>query len=52
MQIVAGHGENDYTRHFLDHPRKAHKIEVFVLKDYLREKLGLEFRPRTAAATR
>lgn len=52
MQIVAGHGENDYTRHFLDHPRKAHKIEVFVLKDYLREKLGLEFRPRAAAASR
>ena len=36
----------DYTRYFLDAPHIAHKIEVYVLKDYLREKLGLEFRPR------
>ena len=48
MQIVNAEGSGGYTKYFLDNPRKAHKIEVFVLKDYLREKLGLEFRPRTA----
>jgi hypothetical protein len=47
MQIVSADGNGDYTRHFLDHPKKAHKIEVFVLKDYLREKVGIEFRPRS-----
>jgi len=39
-----------YTRHVL--PKKSrsqgHDIEVFVLKEYLREKLGIEFKPRTA----
>jgi len=37
-----------YTKHFLDDPASSKKIEVFVLKDYLKEKIGLEFRPRTA----
>lgn len=49
MQIVGCSETGDYTRYFLDHPKKAHKIEVFVLKDYLREKVGLDFRPRPAA---
>lgn len=40
---------NDYTRYYLDNPRKAHKIEVFVLKDYLPQKLMVSFRPRTQA---
>ena len=35
-----------YTGYFLDSPRKVH-IEVYVLKDYLREKLQIDFRPRT-----
>ena len=43
--------ECGYTRYFLDHPGKPIKIEVYVLKDHLREKLGLEFRPRTEATT-
>jgi len=47
MQILAPENENDYTHFYLDNPRKAHKIEVFVLKQYLKEKLGLEFTPRT-----
>jgi len=38
--------ELDYTRHMLTSPRERHNIEVFVLRDYLREKLALEFRPR------
>lgn len=39
--------ENDYTRYYLDSIRSERKIEVFVLKYYLQEKLGIEFKPRT-----
>lgn len=46
-----GGGAGDYTRYYLDHPKKAHRIEVFVLKDYARERLGLEFRPRFPQAS-
>jgi hypothetical protein len=49
LSIVAPQDAADYTRYFLDNPRKAHRIEVFVLKDYLPQKLKLEFRPRTAS---
>ncbi len=48
MQIIEPEGQNSYTKYFLDNPRKAHKIEVFVLKDYLKQKLGIDFRPRAA----
>ena len=41
--------ELKYTRYMLVSPRERHNIEVFVLKDYLREKLGLEFRPRSSS---
>lgn len=47
IKIVPPEHQNDYTRYFLDHPRSAHRIEVFVLKDYLKQKLGIDFRPRT-----
>ncbi len=50
MQIVAPEDEKDYTRYFLDNPKKAHKIEVFCLKSYLKEKLNIEFRPRASNA--
>lgn len=50
MQILSPSDDSDYTRFFLDNPRKAHKIEVFVLKQYLKEKLGIEFKPRTKDA--
>lgn len=50
MQIVSPENNSDYTRYFLDNPKKAHKIEVFCLKSYLKEKLGIEFRPRTSDA--
>ncbi len=50
MQIISPDSENDYTHFFLDNPKKAHKIEVFCLKSYLKEKLGLSFRPRTSDA--
>ncbi|HCS72496.1 MAG TPA: hypothetical protein DIW17_01290 [Clostridiales bacterium] len=48
MTIVPPSNQGDYTKYYLDNPRKAHKIEVFVLKDYLKHKLGIDFRPRTA----
>jgi len=51
LSVVAPQTPSDYTHYFLDNPRKAHKIEVFVLKDYLSQKVKLEFRPRTAADT-
>lgn len=51
MQIVPPENENDYTKYFLDRQGSATKIEVFVLKDFLKEKLGMEFRPRTIKDT-
>lgn len=51
MLISAPLNGEDYTRYFLYNPRKAHQIEVFVLKHYLEQKLGIQFKPRTAAAT-
>jgi len=50
MQIVSPDNDSDYTRYFLDNPKKAHKIEVYVLKQYLKEKLNIDFKPRTADA--
>ena len=47
MEIIQPLDDKDYTKYFLNDPRKAHKIEVFVLKDYLKQKLLIEFRPRT-----
>lgn len=47
MSIMAPETD-DYTRYYLDNPRKAHKIEVFCLKKYLKEKLHMEFSARTA----
>jgi hypothetical protein len=38
--------EGNYTGYFLRQNFKQ-DIQIFVLKDYLREKLGIEFRPRT-----
>lgn len=48
LEIVPPKDENDYTRYFLNDPRKAHKIEIFVLKQYLKQKLGINFKPRTS----
>lgn len=50
MQIIAPDNNGDYTRFFLDNPKKAHKIEVYCLKTYLKEKLKIEFNPRTSDA--
>ena len=50
MKIVQPKDDDDYTRYFLEDSRNPRRIEVFVLKDYLKQKLGLEFRPRTDAS--
>ena len=46
MQVIAPDKAAPYPGYFLVRDRKQ-SIEVFVLKDYLKEMLGLEFRPRT-----
>ena len=46
LRIVNPENENDYTRYYLDDERDDRRIVVYVLKDYLKEKLGLEFKPR------
>lgn len=38
----------DHTTYYLDDPRKPIRIQVYVLKDYLRERFNIEFRPRTS----
>jgi len=39
--------EKSYTKYMLVSETEPHNIEVIVLKDFLRERFGLEFRPRT-----
>lgn len=51
MKVISPTGQNEqenYTKYLLDDPASTKKIEVFVLKDYLKEKLGIEFRPRSS----
>jgi hypothetical protein len=50
LKIIPPNAENNYTQYFLDLPGIGHRIEVFVLKDYLKEKLNIDFRPRTKDA--
>lgn len=49
MHIIAANNEYQHTGYFLRRDRKS-DIEVIVLKDYLREKLNLDFRPRNSVA--
>ena len=46
LRIVNPVDNGDYTRYFLDDLRDERRIVVYVLKDYLKEKLNIEFRPR------
>ncbi len=46
LRIVNPENQNDYTRYFLDDYRDDRRIIVYVLKDFLKEKLNIEFRPR------
>lgn len=47
LKIIPPENTGDYTRYYLDCSRRGRKIEVFVLKSYLKEKLNIEFLPRT-----
>ena len=47
VKIVPPESGDDYTCYFLEGRRDPRRIEVFVLKCYLKDKLGIEFRPRT-----
>jgi hypothetical protein len=37
---------HDYRKYMLTSKTEAHNIEVYVLKDYLKDKKGIEFKPR------
>ena len=51
LKIIQPEDEGDYTRYYLDSLRDRRKIEVFVLKYYLEQKLGITFKPRTEDST-
>ena len=48
MRITPSSNENSYTKYMLVSATEPHNIEVIVLKDFLRERFKVEFRPRTA----
>ena len=48
LKINNPESTSDYTKYMLVSRRERHNIEVFVLKNYLNEKLGLEFRTQAA----
>jgi hypothetical protein len=43
MVVTPISGPKGYTRYMLDDPQEPHKIEVYVLEEYLREHLGIVF---------
>lgn len=47
LRITPPGDDLNYTCYMLVSPRRTHNIEVFVLKYYLQEILGIEFRPRS-----
>ena len=51
LKIIPPENSGDYTRYYLDSVRSERKIEVFVMKYYLKEKFGIEFCPRTEDST-
>lgn len=51
LKIVPPAFVGDYTRYFLDNIRSERKIEIFVLKQYLEEKMGIVFKARTEKDT-
>lgn len=48
FQIIQPNSPGGVTKYFLDNPSSPNKIEILVLKTYLKEKLGIDFRPRTS----
>ena len=51
LTIIPPSNFEDYTHYYLDDLKGSRKIEIFVLKSFLREKLGIEFKPRTKDST-
>ena len=49
LRISSPDGGKDHTTYMLVSPTEKHNIEVYVLKDFLREKLKLDFRPRASS---
>ena len=47
VQIIPPEDGAVETKWFLDNPKKPVKIQIYVLKQFLKERLGLEFMPRT-----
>jgi hypothetical protein len=50
LKIFEKSDERDHKTYYLQALGKPHNIEVFVLREYLKDKLGLEFKPRSSAA--
>ena len=48
LRITPSDGEPNYTRYMLTSNTQPINIEVFSLKRYLKEKIGVEFEPRTS----
>lgn len=46
LRVTAPTSVQEYTKYMLVSSTSRHNVEVYVLKDFLREKLGLDFRPR------
>ncbi|MBR7072321.1 MAG: hypothetical protein IKI33_01725, partial [Eubacterium sp.] len=51
LKIVQPAEEGDYTRYYLDDLRSERKIEIFALKQYLKEKFDIDFKPRNDKST-
>ncbi len=49
LKITKPGPSTEYTKHMLVSDIEPHNIEVYVLKDYLKERLDIEFRPRGVA---
>jgi Histidine kinase-, DNA gyrase B-, and HSP90-like ATPase len=50
-RLAADTGEDGHIIYFLDNKRKATKIQIIKLKEFLRNKLGIEFKVETTNAT-
>lgn len=50
LKIVPADKNDSRTRYYLEYERSAQRIEIFVLKEYLKEVLKIDFRHRGAEA--
>ncbi len=47
VEIIPGRTGEERTRYYLTDPRNPFRIEIYVLSQYIKETLGIEFRKRT-----